>query len=579
MIATLLKELKQYTRPAIMTPIWTSLSVAMGTLIPYATSFIIDDGIMAGDLGKVLSWGGVMLIITILNLLFGIRSGYTGAYASSGLAANLRRAMYQNIQRLSFSGIDRFSTASLITRMTTDVENIQNAFQMLLRISVRAPMTIITCMVMCMMINLRLSLIFLVAIIILTLSLTLIISRCVRLFNEMLKKFDLLNAVVRENVSGIRVVKSFVRENHESLKFRLATDIIYRLSVGVEMLMTLNMPVMDLVIYGCMIALSWFGARMIVMDGSITTGQLTALFSYVMAVLMSLMMLSFIFVQLTMSLASLKRVAEVIEAQPDMKEEEQPLDNLKDGSIEFTQVGFSYQQGGERVLENINLRIESGEKIGIIGATGSGKTTLASLISRLYDVSEGSVLVGGQDVRRYSLEALRSQVSTILQKSVLFRGSVLENLRWGKEDATLEECREACRHASCDDFIMAMPEGYDSHIEQGGSNLSGGQKQRLAIARGLLRRPLVLILDDSTSAVDTRTDASIRETFQKELPGTTILVIAQRVLSVMHLDRIIVMDQGRITDIGTHEQLLQSSVIYREIYEMQTSEGEADFDA
>lgn len=579
MLKIILRELRQYKLPAIMAPVWTCLAVLMSTLIPYVTAFIIDRGISQSNMKEVYIWGGVMLLLTGLNLLFGVLSGYDAANSSAGLAANLRSAMYQNILRMSCSDVDRFTTPSLITRMTTDVVSIQTAFQMLLRISVRAPLTILCSLIMCMMINVRLSLIFVVSSVILVVSLYLIISHCVKIFAELLKKYDELNAIVRENVQGMRVVKSFVREKHESAKFRVAVDVLYAMSVRVETLMTLNMPCMELVIYGSMIALSYLGARFIVLDGTLTTGQLTSMFSYVMAVLMSLMMLSFIFIQLTMSWPSLVRIAEVMKEKPDMEEPEQPETEVANGSVTFSGVGFSYKEGGERILKDISLEIAPGESIGILGATGSGKSTLVALISRLYDVNEGCVKVGGKDVRSYSLDALRKNVVTVLQKTTLVRGSVLENLRWGRSDATLEECQEACRLAQADGFVLEMAEGYQSHIEQDGRNLSGGQKQRLSIARALVARPKVLILDDALSAVDTKTERLIRKSLLSECQDTTLIIISQRIQSIKDCDRIIVLDNGRLQGIGTHDELLERSSIYHEIYELQTSDGEADFDA
>lgn len=578
MLKIIFRELRQYKLTAIMAPIWTSLSVLMSTLIPYVTAFIIDRGISQSNLQEVYFWGGVMLLMTGLNLIFGIRSAYDAAYSSAGLAANLRSAMYENILKMSCADVDHFSTPSLITRMTTDVVSVQTAFQMLLRISVRAPLNILCALVMCMMINIRLSLIFVVSSIILVVSLYLIISHCVRIFAELLKKYDELNAIVRENVQGMRVVKSFVREKHESAKFRIAVNVLYAMSVRVETLMTLNMPVMELVTYGSMIALSYLGARFIVVDGTLTTGQLTSMFSYVMAVLMSLMMLSFIFIQLTMSWPSLVRIAEVIKEKPDMEEPERPIEQVQDGSVTFSNVGFAYQEGGESILKDISFKIAPGESIGILGATGSGKSTLVSLIPRLYDVKEGSVSVGGKDVRSYSLDALRRDVVTVLQKTTLVRGSVLENLRWGRSDATLEECQAACRLAQADGFVSEMPEGYQSHIEQNGRNLSGGQKQRLSIARALVAKPKVLILDDALSAVDTKTEKLIRQSLLLECKDTTLVIISQRIQSIKDCDRIIVLDDGKIQAVGTHDELLESSSIYHEIYELQTSDGEADFD-
>lgn len=554
----------------------------MGVLIPYVTSWIIDRGIMTGDLGKVVAYGGVMLVIAIFSLTFGILAGRNAAEASSGFAYNLREAMYRNIQTFSFSNIDRFSTSSLITRMTTDVSNLQNAYQMLLRVSVRAPLMLVSSIVMCFFIHASVSWIFVIALAILAVVLWSIISRTVKLFAQVFERYDDLNNSVQENVQAIRVVKAFVREEYEKKRFGKAVDNLYRLFVKTESLMAINHPVMMLVVYGCIIALSWWGAHYVV-GGTLTTGQLTSLFSYVMSILMSLMMLSMIFVTLTMSTASGKRIAEVLEERPDLTNVADAVTEMPSGSIDFDNVSFSYcgDIDGDGIVDyaisDINLHIDSGETIGVIGGTGSGKTTLASLISRLYDATVGTVAVGGIDVRRYDMDTLRSQVATVLQKNVLFTGSVLDNLRWGRTDATLEECREACRIAAADDFVSRMPQGYDTILEQGGANLSGGQRQRLCIARALLKRPKVLILDDSTSACDNATDARIRRAFAGGIPDTTTIIIAQRVQSVSSANRIIVMDGGRIVGFDTHRALLDSCPIYREIYDIQMQDAQ-DFD-
>ena len=549
----------------------------MEVLIPFVTASIIDKGIEAGDIGQIYFYGGIMLVIAFLSLFFGVMAGRTASKASSGFAANLRDGMYENIQKFSFSNIDKFSTAGLVTRMTTDVTNIQMAYQMCMRIAVRAPLMFISSMVMCMFINVKLSMIFLVAILVLAAALFLIMSHATKTFSKVFRKYDDLNASVQENVSGIRVVKAFVREDYEKEKFSKAAENLYRLFVKAEGLLTLNSPVMMLVVYGCMISLSWFGARFIV-AGSLTTGELTSMFSYVMSMLMSLMMLSMVFVMITMSAASGQRIAEVLEEKPDLVNPEGAIHEAADGSIDFNHVDFSYKHGsGEDTLHDIDLHIRSGETIGIIGGTGSGKSSLVNLISRLYDVDRGSVLVGGRDVRAYDMEALRNQVAVVLQKNVLFSGTILDNLRWGKEDATLEECKEACEQACADEFIKRFPDGYDTWIEQGGSNVSGGQKQRLCIARALLKKPKILILDDSTSAVDTATDAKIRQAFAKKIPGTTKLIIAQRISSVQDADRILVLDGGRVNGFDTHERLLKTNEIYRDIYETQT-QGGGDFD-
>lgn len=577
MLKTLLRQVRQYKVAALLTPVWTTAEVIMGILIPYVTASIIDKGIQAGSLPEVYKWGGVMIGIACLSMLFGILAGRFAAYSSTGLAANLREAMYRNIQRFSFSDIDKFSTAGLVTRMTTDVSNIQRAFQMLLRTSFRAPLNMVSALLMCFFINARLSIIFLVAMLVLTVFLTILITRVARLFQQILKKIDNLNGVVQENVSAIRVVKAYVRESHEISKFDKAALELFALNVRAESLMALNHPVMNLVVNACIISLSWWGAHFIV-DGSLTTGQLTSLFSYVMTILSSLMMLSMIFVQLTQSAASGVRIAEVIDEDPDMFNPEHPLTAVPDGSIDFDHVFFSYEKGGDYALEDIDLHIHAGETIGIIGGTGSGKSTLGNLISRLYDVSEGAVRVGGHDVRAYDMTVLHGEVAMVLQKSTLFSGTILDNLRWGKEDATLEECKEACRLACADEFVEAFPDGYETHIEQGGTNVSGGQRQRLCIARALLKRPKVLVLDDSTSAVDTATDARIRKAFMARIPGTTKVIISQRILSIKDADRIVVMENGRVNGFDTHENLLINNEIYRDIYQMQTSGGEGDFD-
>ena len=577
MLKTLLREVRQYKWPALLTPVWTTAEVVLWIFIPYVTASIIDKGINAGDLRAVLRYGGIMLILAFLSLVFGFLAGRFAAYSSTGLAANLRLAMYRNIQRFSFSDIDKFSTAGLVTRMTTDVSSIQNAFQTLLRTSFRAPLNMVSALVMCFFIHRRLSLIFLVAMLVLAIFLTVLITRAAKLFKEILLKVDALNAVVQENVSAIRVVKAFVREHHEISKFDRAALSLFTMNVRAESLMALNHPVMNLVVNGCTIALSWYGAHFIV-EGSLTTGQLTSLFSYIMTVLSGLMMLSMVFVQLTQSYASAVWIVEVIDEEPDMANPDEPVTVVPDGSIDFDHVYFSYTQGGDYALEDISLHIDAGETVGVIGGTGSGKSTLAALVARLYDVSEGSVRVGGRDVRAYDMKTLRWEVAMVLQKSTLFSGTILENLRWGRPDATYEECVEACRQACADEFIREMPDGYETLIDQGGTNVSGGQRQRLCIARALLKRPKVLVLDDSTSAVDTATDARIRETFAARIPGVTRLIISQRILSIKDADRIIVMDNGRVSGFDTHENLLRTNAIYREIYEMQTSGGEGDFD-
>ena len=577
MLRTILGRVGRYKTASLLTPVWTTAEVIMGVLIPYVTASLIDKGISAGNMSEVYKYGGLMLLMAFFSTLFGILAARFAAYSSTGLAANLREAMYTNIQRFSFSDIDKYSTAGLVTRMTTDVSNIQGAFQMLLRISFRAPLNLFFSLFMCFFINGRLSIIFLIAMVILSTCLFFLIKRASKLFVQIFEKYDGLNGVIQENISGIRVVKAFVREDHELSKFDKAALSLYNLNVKAESLMALNHPLMNLVVYGCIISLSWFGAHYIV-GGTLTTGQLTSLFAYIMTLMTSLMMLSMIFVQLTQSAASGKRIADVINEEPDMFDPEDPIMEVKDGSIDFNDVFFAYTKGGDYALEDIDFHINAGETIGVIGGTGSGKSSLVFLISRLYDVSSGSVKVGGVDVREYGMEALRSQVAVVLQKSTLFSGTILENLRWGREDATLEECVEACRQACADEFIEQMPDKYETYIEQGGTNVSGGQRQRLCIARALLKRPKVLILDDSTSAVDTATDASIREAISGKIEGLTKIIISQRILSIQDADRIIVMDDGRVVAFDSHENLLKDCEIYKDIYDMQTSGGEADFD-
>ena len=586
MLKTLYQQIKQYRTAALLTPAFTALEVLMDVLIPYVTASLIDKGINAGDMENVYFYGAIMLGMAFLSLAFGIIGGRFSAYASTGFAANLRLAMYQNIQRFAFSDIDKYATSGLITRMTTDVNSLQSAFQQILGISVRAPFKLVLSILMCLVIDARLSLIFLIALIILSFSLYHIISRVARLFQQVFVKYDELNQSVQENVTGIRLVKAFVREDYENEKFARAAENLYKLYVKAEGLMAWNHPIMNMVVYGCIIALSWMGAHYIV-EGTLTTGELTSLFTYVMSILMSLMMLSMVFVMLTQSAASAKRVAEIIEEEPDIVNPEHPVFEIADGSLAFRNVRFDYVTNKDRrskveghkrsALFNINFNIQSGETIGIIGGTGSGKSTLISLISRLYDPTQGEVFVGGHNVKDYDLTALRHAVSVVLQQNILFSGSVLDNLRWGNPDATLEECRKACQMAQADDFVSAMPEGYDTHIEQGGTNVSGGQKQRLCIARALLKHPKILILDDSTSACDTATDAKIREAFHTQLPDMTKVIIAQRILSVKDCDRILVMDNGVVTGFDTHENLLKNNTLYQEINAIQ-NENVGDFD-
>lgn len=578
MIMTLLGQVKQYRRDSILTPVFTALEVLMEVLIPFITASLIDQGIESGNMTKVLQYGGLMLAIAFCSLACGALAGTFAASAASGFACNLRDGMYENIQRFSFSNIDKFSTAGLVTRMTTDVTNVQNSYQMILRIAVRAPFMLLCSMAMCFTINARLSLVFVAAIIVLGCVLALIVKGATKIFDVVFRKYDALNASVQENVSAIRVVKAFVREGHENRKFTDAAGQLYRMFVKAESILAFNNPTMMLVVYGCVLSLSWFGAHLVV-GGDMTTGQLTSMFSYIMSILMSLMMLSMIFVMVTMSAASGRRIVEILEEQPDLVNPDRPITEIPDGSIDFDHVSFSYKHGGsgKETLADIDLHIRSGETVGVIGGTGSGKSSLVNLISRLYDATQGSVRVGGIDVRRYDMEALRNQVAVVLQKNVLFTGTILDNLRWGNEQATRQECEEVCRLACADEFISRLSDGYDTHIEQGGSNVSGGQKQRLCIARALLKKPKVLILDDSTSAVDTATDAKIRAAFAEHIPGTTKIIIAQRVSSVEHADRILVLNEGRISGFDTHENLLSGNIIYREIYETQMKGG-GDFD-
>ena len=578
MLKTLWAQVGRYKKQAILTPLFTMGEAVLEIAVPLVMASIIDDGIEAGNIGHVYRYGALMVGLAALGLLAGILAGTTAATASSGFAANLRAAMFRNIQDFSFANIDKYSTAGLVTRLTTDVTNVQNAFQMMTRMAVRAPAMMIAAAVMAVRVSPKMSVIFLVALICLIIVLPLLMIPTGKLFRQVFRKYDDLNASVQENVSAIRVVKSFVREGFEGEKFRKAAENLYELFVRTEKKMVLVMPVMMVAVYGCNLAISWYGAHYI-LDGSLTTGDLSMLFSYVMSILMSLMMLSMVFVMITMSAASAQRIVEVLGETSDIVSPENALTEVADGSVDFENVSFAYRQGsGKPVLQNIDLRIRSGETIGILGGTGSAKSSLVNLIPRLYDVTEGTVKVGGRDVRDYDLEVLRSQVSVVLQKNVLFSGTIYENLRWGNPDATDEECQAACRLACADEFIQRFPEGYETKIEQGGSNVSGGQKQRLCIARALLKKPKILILDDSTSAVDTATDGKIRRAFREEIPGTTKLIIAQRISSVQDADRILVLDEGRVSAFGTHEELLKTSAIYREVWESQTGNGNGDFD-
>lgn len=577
MIKTLAKCIGKYKKESIITPIFTAVEVFLEILIPFITASIIDKGIQAGDMRKVGIYGGIMLVIAFLSLFCGIQAGKYAAAASTGFACNLREKMYENIQTFSFSNIDKFSTAGLVTRMTTDVTNVQNAYQMIIRIAVRAPLMMICSITMCVIISPRLSLIFFVALIFLGFVLFFIIYKVTPVFTSGFEKYDELNASVQENISGIRVVKAFVREDHEKKKFNKAADNLYKTFVKAESFLAFNNPTMMLVVYGCIVALSWFASHFIV-SGSITTGNLTSMFSYVMSMLMSLMMLSMIFVMVSMSAASARRISEVLNEKADLANPEKPYEEVEDGRIDFNHVNFSYRKNStEDTLHDIDIHINAGETIGIIGGTGCGKSSFVSLISRLYDVTEGSVCVGGKDVRTYDMDALRNQVAVVLQKNVLFSGTILDNLRWGDDNASYEDCVEACKQACADEFIERMPKKYDTWIEQGGTNVSGGQRQRLCIARALLKKPKVLILDDSTSAVDTATDAKIKQAFAQKIPGTTKLIVSQRISSIQDADRIIVLEDGKVSGFDTHENLMQNNKVYREICEVQM-QGGGDFD-
>lgn len=577
MIKTLLRHVKEFTADSIKTPICMVAEVIMEMLVPLLMASIIDNGVNAGNMQHIYKVGAVMVLVAFLGLIAGLLGARFGARASTGFARNLREAMFTNIQTFSFANIDKFSTAGLVTRLTTDVTNIQNAYQMILRMCFRAPITLIVAMCMAFIINGRIASIYLVAVVFLGVILFTIMKIAMKYFSEAFKKYDEMNSSVQENVSAQRVVKAYVREAYETQKFHKASGNIYTVFLKADKLLTWNGPAMQLTVYTCILLISWIGARMIISD-TLTTGELMSLLAYCMNILMSLMMLSMIFVMITMSMASAKRISEVLDEKADITNPEDPVYEVADGSVRFENVTFRYDIHSERpVLDNIDFTIKSGETIGILGGTGSSKTSLINMISRLYDVNEGAVYVGGRNVKEYDLETLRNQVAVVLQKNVLFSGTVLDNLRWGDENATEEECRNACRLACADEFIEKMPEQYESMIEQGGSNLSGGQKQRLCIARALLKKPKILILDDSTSAVDTATDAKIRKAFTAEIPDTTKFIIAQRVSSIQDADRIIVMNDGRVDAIGTHEELLANNNIYREVYEAQTS-GNGDFD-
>ena len=574
----ILSEVREYKLPAVLTPLCMLIEVAMEMVVPYLMASIIDEGVYAGNMNHILKIGLYMVIAALIGFIGGILGGRFASVAATGLAKNLRKSMYDNIQTFSFSNIDKFSTSSLVTRLTTDVTNVQNSFMMILRMAMRAPASIIVAMCMAFYINARIARVYLVAVIALGIVVFTIISSATKVFRKAFPRYDKLNESVQENVTAIRVVKAYVREDEQIDRFRKASKGIYDIFKKAEGKVVLNMPIMQLTVFSCILIISWMGAKMISV-GDLTTGELMSLLAYCMNILMNLMMLSMIFVMLTISAASAERIAEVLNEESDLKNPENPVTEIKNGSVSFKNVSFAYnyEKGGKPVLENINIDINSGETIGIMGATGSSKSTLVSLISRLYDVTSGSVKVGGLDVKEYDLETLRNSVAVVLQKNQLFSGTVIENLRWGKADATYEECKKACEMACADEFISKMPEGYDSRIEQGGNNISGGQKQRLCIARALLKNPKILILDDSTSAVDTATDAKIRSSFRSQIPGVTKFIIAQRISSIQDADRIIVLDNGKINGIGTHEELLKNNEIYREVYESQTG-GARDFD-
>ena len=577
MIKTLAKHIKGFVKESVMTPLFMILEVVAEMLIPLIMSSMIDEGINKGNMQHIIMTGLLMGACALIGLFGGVMGGIYGAKASAGFARNLRMAMFENIQSYSFANIDKYSTAGLVTRLTTDVTNIQNAYQMILRMCFRAPFSLIIAMTMTFIINAKLACIYLIAIVFLAVVLGFLLKVTYKYFSQVFEKYDELNASIQENVSAIRVVKSFVREDYEVKKFNRATNNLYRLFVKAENAMVSVSPLMMMTVYGCIIAISWFGANMIV-GGEMTTGELTSMLTYCMNILMSLLMVAMVFVMITMSLASARRISEVLNEESTLKNPENPDYNVENGSIDFENVSFSYNTTSEKpILNNINVSIKSGETVGIIGGTGSSKTSLVNLIGRLYDVTDGVVKVGGKDVRSYDLETLRDEVSVVLQSNVLFSGTILDNLRWGNENATKEECINACKLACADDFIQSFPDRYNTHIEQGGTNVSGGQKQRLCIARALLKKPKILILDDSTSAVDTATDARIRKAFRDEIPDTTKIIISQRISSVENADKIIVMDDGEISAVGTHEELVNSSPIYSEIYSAQTG-GSGDFD-
>ena len=577
MLKTLAGHIKEFKKDSIITPVFMILEVILETIIPLMMASIIDDGVEAGNMQHIYVMGSLMVVTAFVSLWAGVMGGKYGSRASTGFARNLRKAMYENIQTFSFSNIDKFSTSGLVTRLTTDVTNIQNAYQMILRMCMRAPASLICAMAMSFYVNAKVALVYLAAVFILGIILFVLIKVTMKYFQQVFKKYDALNESVQENVSAIRVVKAYSREEFEKGKFMTASGNIYNMFVKAEKMIALNSPIMQLAVYSCILLISWIGAKMIV-GGSMTTGELSQLLTYCMNILMSLMMLSMIFVMLTMSVASAERITEVLDEKADITNPVNPVMYVPDGSIRFEHVSFSYKSDAETpVLKDINLDIKQGEMIGVIGGTGSAKSSLVNLVSRLYDVSEGSVFVGGINVKDYDIETLRNEVSVVLQKNVLFSGTILENLRWGDADATDEECRHACQLACADEFIEKMPDGYNTYIEQGGTNVSGGQKQRLCIARALVKKPKVLILDDSTSAVDTATDSKIRKAFAEEIPNTTKVIIAQRISSIKDCDKIIVMEDGAVDGFGTHEELLGSNEIYRDVYESQMN-GSGDFD-
>jgi len=576
-VKTLSRQIKQFKIPSFLTPLAMVFEVLLETLIPYLMASIIDKGVSAGDLGHIYKVGAVMVVCALLSLAMGSLGAIFGAKASAGFAMNLRNAMYRNIQTFSFSNIDKFSTSGLITRLTTDITNIQNAYQVLLRMCFRAPISLVCAMVMTFVISPRLASIYLIAVAVLGTFLVFVVRRAGSYFSAVFEKYDDLNESVQENVSAIRVVKAFVREDSENEKFKNAVQNLYGMFVRAEKYIVMNMPVMQCTVYSCILLISWFGANMIV-SGSLSTGELMSMLTYCMNILMNLMMLSMIFVMMTMSMASVRRVTEVLKEESDLRNPPEPVREIRDGGVIFENVSFSYNKtASEPVLKDINLDIKPGETIGIIGGTGSAKSSLVNLISRLYDVDEGCVKVGGRDVREYDLKTLRDEVAVVLQQNNVFSGTILENLRWGREDATIEECRKACQMACADEFIEKFPGKYDTNIEQGGVNVSGGQRQRLCIARALLKDPKIIIFDDSTSAVDTATDLKIRKALRDSIPDTTKFIIAQRISSVESADRIIVMDDGRINGFDTHENLLKHNEIYRDVFESQTG-GTGDFD-